>query len=277
MISLVLAAALALQETPPTEPVEAELEDVTAPAQAPGEVPVLIDAPQDEDGDPDAEAPAPPPPLPTDAATLTQQILGAWSSYADLEAELAARSERERYLTSLILPVLSRQDLDAGAHAEILAALGPVIAETEAANTQWAIDQLDPEYFVILWAERPRTASAILRWAERSTDSETAIVAALRPVAEAGLTNGAEYAVRADAAAIAQNGRQFYGTEEVCVDGLRELVDLRQRGRVDERRLAIGLAPLEEDWAARLEAGGESCEISPSPETPETASEPPTE
>jgi hypothetical protein len=254
MFSLVLALGLLAQDVPPptAQPIEGE---ATAPDQSPDPSVELAEIPAED---------LPPPPA-TDAPTLIAQLQSNWTSYAELEAELAGRRARERYLLSLMLPLMTRDDLDEGARGEILAEIGPMVTAVETENSGWAINQLDPERFVILWQDRPDAAAQILRWAGRDEAAAHRIVVALGPVAEAGLYDGPGYAVLADTDAMTQSGRQLYGTVEICNEGLRELAPLRAPGRIDERRAAIGLMPLEQDWAARLDADGEACEVSPSP------------
>ena len=182
---------------------------------------------------------------PTDAATLITMIEGRQAAYGELAAELAARKARERYLTSLVLPVISRTDLDDGARGDILQAFGPQIAAIEAANTQWAVDQLSPEAFAVLHAEEPRMAQDILRWAERDDGARGAIIAALEPVALNGDFDGAAYAAMADAHAVSEGRPQIYGTQVMCEAGQTALAPIRTAEALDERREALGLPPLD--------------------------------
>ncbi|SDM44547.1 DUF6624 domain-containing protein [Maricaulis salignorans] len=235
-----IAATLVLQTTePPAEPgdVAADANDVTA-------------------------TPAPPP---TDAATLIARFDAQYDAWSDLIAELAARKARERYLAELLLPVITRSDLDEGASSEILRETRDTIAEVEAANTQWALAQLDPEHFAAFELEHPRLAADLLRWAERDEAGRRRIVAALEPVARAGRYDARDFAPMADALAVSQNGRQVYGTLSACVDGLREPVRVRRPAELDARRAALGLSPMDEAWAALIADEGESCEAAPAP------------
>tara|TARA_R110000868_G_scaffold304854_1_gene565988 strand:- start:3579 stop:4304 length:726 start_codon:yes stop_codon:yes gene_type:complete len=235
-----IAATLALQATePPTGATEA---------------PVQIDE--------TVTTPAPPP---TDAATLIAGFDTQSTQWGDLIAELAGRKARERYLAELLLPVITRSDLDEGASGEILRETRDTIAEVETANTRWAIAQLEPERFAALEQAQPRLAADILRWAERDEAGRGRIIAALEPLALAGRYDPQAFAQMADAFAIAESRPQIYGTVSACIDGHREPAPLRAPDNLDARRIALGLAPMAEVWAALIAAEGEACEASPSP------------
>lgn len=189
-----------------------------------------------------------PPPPPTDAPTLIADIQQQWSAYGELAAELAARQARERYLSELVLPVISRPDLDDGAQGEILRELGGTMNEVERSNTSWAVSQLDPDTFGDLYARQPRLARQLLRFAERDEAAEGRVINALRPVAMAGLIDGPDYAVRADTWRVAQGRRQLYGTVEICVDGQLDLAEIGQPAALAERRAALDLPPMSAIW-----------------------------
>lgn len=209
---------------------------------------VLVqDTPTPEPETPPAETGSEAPAVPTDAPTLIADIEGRAAAYGELAAELAARKARERYLTGLVLPVISRTDLDDGARGEILQAFGPQIAAVEDANTQWAVDQLTPEDFAVLYAEEPRMAQDILRWAERAQTARPQIVAALEPVALNGDYDGLAFAQMADALAVSQEAPQSYGTALVCLSGETALAPVRAPEALAERREALGLPPLDPD------------------------------
>ncbi|WP_417493616.1 hypothetical protein [Maricaulis sp.] len=211
-----------------------------------------------------AETPAPPP---TDATTLIARFDEQYEAWGDLVAELAGRKARERYLAELLLPVITRSDLDDGASGEILRETRDTISDVEAANTQWALAQLEPERFAAFELEQPRLAADLLRWAERDEAGHARIVAALEPVAMAGRYDAQAFARMADALAMSQNERQLYGTVTACVDGRRQPARIRRPVDLAARRAALGLAPMEDAWAALIAAQGESCEApSPSPE-----------
>ena len=221
-------------------------------------------APAEAEAVSEALAPAPPP---TDAATLIARFDAQYDAWGDLIAELAARKARERYLAELLLPVITRTDLDEGASGEILRETRDTIAEVETDNTQWALAQLEPGRFAAFELDHPRLAADLLRWAERDEARRARIVAALEPVALAGRYDAQAFAQMADAVAMSQNGRQLYGTVTTCIDGQRQPARIRGRGDLDARRAALGLAPMAEAWAALIAAEGESCEApNPSPE-----------
>ena len=206
------------------------------------------------------------PALPVDAASLIVQIDGQWSAYSELAAELAARQARERFLSELLLPVIARSDLEPGAQGEILREAADTIAAVEGGNTQWAVRQLNPGDFTILFAEQPRLAQQILRFAERDTNAEGRIVAALEATALAGRIDGPAYARRADAHRVANGQRQFYGTAEICTEDGLQPAPIAQPGRLAERRAALGLLPMDAVWT---ESRDRDCQI----ELPESASE----
>ncbi|WP_417492822.1 hypothetical protein [Maricaulis sp.] len=241
-----IAATLLLQSAQP-----APAEPATP---APAEAVVVVEA----------EAPAPPP---TDAATLIASFDTQYAQWGDLIAELAGRKARERYLAELLLPVITRSDLDEGASGEILRETRDTIAEVETANTQWALAQLEPGRFAAFELDQPRLAADLLRWAERDEAGRARIVAALEPVALAGRYDAQAFAQMADAVAMSQNGRQLYGTVSTCVDGQRQPARIRRPVDLDDRRAALGLPAMEDAWAALIAAEGESCEApNPSPE-----------
>lgn len=252
MLSLALSALILAQEVADTAP----LQDTEAET--------VIETDSSDSQDAETAAAAAPPPPPTDAPTLINQINGEYAAYGEFVAELAARKARERYLAELLLPVLGRQDLDAGAHGEILAGTRETIAAVEADNTAWAIAQLDPEQFVILWHDRDREARNVLRWAERDEAATGRIIAALENVAIEGLFDGQDYAVMADNHAVSENRPQPYGTAVDCVDGEIRPWPLDDGEPVDDRRAAIGLSPFEDAWAAYIAVNGTACTV---PET----------
>ena len=206
-----------------------------------------------------------PAPAPTDAQTLIARFDAQYAQWADLIAELAGRKARERYLAELLLPVITRSDLDEGASGEILRETRDTITEVETANTQWALAQLEPQRFAAFELSQPRLAADLLRWAEREEAGRGRIIAALEPVALAGRYDPQAFAQMADAFATAQGQPQAYGTASVCTDGNREPAPVLAPDNLDARRLALGLAPMAEAWAALIAAQGETCEPSPSP------------
>ncbi|WP_417496505.1 hypothetical protein [Maricaulis sp.] len=226
-----------------------------------------LPAPTGDASVPAAETVTTPAPPPTDAATLIARFDAQYAAWADLIAELAGRKARERYLAELLLPVITRSDLDEGASGEILRETRDTIADVETANTQWALAQLAPERFAAFELEHPRLAADLLRWAGRDEAGGARIVAALEPVAMAGRYDAQAFAQMADALAMSQNDRQIYGTIAACVDGRREPARLRRPAELDDRRAALGLSAMEDAWAALIAEEGESCEaVSPSPE-----------
>jgi len=204
-----------------------------------------------------------PPPPPTDAATLIAQIEGGYTAYGELAAQLAARQARERFMAELLLPVISRSDLDDGAQGEILSATAATITELEETNTRWAVRQLDPEQIAILYAEQPRLARQVLRLAERDASAEPRIIAALEPVAFNGGIDGAAYAERTDNWLIENRGHQLYGTQSLCADGRLEPFPSDMPDTLDDRRLALGLPTMDEAWTGRA---GSACTVEPDAE-----------
>ncbi|WP_339748186.1 DUF6624 domain-containing protein [uncultured Maricaulis sp.] len=211
------------------------------------------------------EASTTPAPPPTDATTLIAQFDAQYAAWGDLIAELAARKARERYLAELLLPVITRPNLDEGASGEILRETRDTIAEVETADTHWALAQLEPERFAAFQLAQPRLANDILRWAERDEAGRGRIVAALEPVVLAGRYDPQAFAEMADTLALSQSRPQIYGTAAVCVDGQREPAPVRAPDNLDARRIALGLGPMADAWAALIAAQGEACEVSPSP------------
>lgn len=244
MVLTALALSLALQDAQPA----------TEPDAAPADEVVVEDTATDP-----AVEDAPPPP--TDAASLIAQIDGQWAAYGELAAELAERRARERFFAELILPVIARDDLDDGAQGEILRETRDTSTLIEEANTQWAVAQLDPEQFPVLYLEQSRLARQILRWAERDRAAEQRILMALEPVAFAGAIDGSVYAQRVDVYLTGQNLAQLYGTQEFCIEGALQPGPIDQAETLDERRMALGLTPLDEAWADRL---GTECDMPPS-------------
>jgi len=242
MVLTALALSLALQDAQPAD------DPVAAPADE-----VVV---EDTVSDPAVED-APPPP-PTDAASLIARIDGQWAAYGELAAELAARRARERFFAELILPVIARDDLDDGAQGEILRETRDTSTLIEEANTQWAVAQLDPEQFPVLYLEQSRLARQILRWAERDRAAEQRILTALEPVAFAGAIDGSVYAQRVDVYLTGQNLAQLYGTQAFCIEGTLQPGPIDQAETLDARRTALGLPPLDEAWADRL---GTECDM----------------
>lgn len=242
MLSLALTALLVVQDAQPPETGDGNADPQTTDA---------LEAVAED---------APPPPA-TDAESLINAINGQYAAYGDFIAELAARKAREDYLTDLLLPVLGRSDLDEGAHGEILAGTGAMISDVQTDNTAWALAQLDPEYFVILWHEQPRAARQVLRWAERDDTASGQIVAALENVALSGLYDAQDYAVMADSLAVSENRPQPYGTAVECVEGQRQAWPVEEPEMIDERRLGLGLSDFATAWESYLAANGETCDM----------------
>jgi hypothetical protein len=196
---------------------------------------------------------------PTDAATLIAEFESRYEAFGGIVTELAARKARARYLRSLLIPVISRSDLDPGARNEILNQTADTLQSVELDNTAWAVSQLDPEVFGALYSENSRLALDILRWAERDDRANVRIIAALEPLATAGTFDANTYAALVDVHAVSESRPQVYGTQEQCVDGRRELWPLVAADETEKQRAALGLLVLEEDWAARLATDGSNC------------------
>ncbi len=200
-----------------------------------------------------------PPPPPTDAATLVADIDRQWEAYGELATQLAARQAQERFLSGLILPVISRSDLDDGAQGEILRDTADTIDAVETRNTRWAERQIDPQSFLTLYTEQPRLAVQLLRLAERSDEAEASILAALEPVALAGLVDGPEFARRLDAFRVANDQPQRYGTADTCLNGNINPGPIEEQVTLDERRQALGLPLMVEAWTPERLA--QTCEM----------------
>lgn len=190
----------------------------------------------------------------TDAATLIAQIEGRLAAYGDTVSQLAARTARERYLSELLLPVMTRTDLDDGARSEILLAISDTIRDTEASNSRWAARQIEPDSFAILWSENSRLGEGLLRLAERDEDNRRRIVAALEPIAINGGFDGLTFAVMADAFAVSEDRPQPYGTATHCVEGITEIWPLADDEAIDDGRALLGLPALDPEAI-----GGETC------------------
>ncbi|MBO6728616.1 MAG: hypothetical protein JJ884_06895 [Maricaulis sp.] len=225
MFLAALALSLYLQDQAQPDAQETEIEDA------------LVSAEEDL-----------PPPPPTDAASLIAQIDEAWAAYGELAGELGARRARERFLAEQLLPVIARNDLDEGAHGDILRETADTIRDVEGANTAWAVAQLDPEYFPILYAEQTRMGQQILNWAERDETAEGTIVAALEGVAMMGLIDGPSYARRADAWRVLTGQPQLFGTAETCLNGTINPGSIEEQATLDERRLGLGLPIMADAW-----------------------------
>jgi len=205
------------------------------------------------------------PPPPTDALTLIDQFDTRYASYGDIIAQLAARKARERYLRSLLIPIITRTDLDEGARGEIMTETQDTFEATEASNTAWAVGLLDPEIFIPLYDDQPRLALEVLNWAERDNSAEFQVLAVLEPVAMAGDYDASLYAARIDAQAMLENRPQIYGSEHVCEAGIWTAYTIYDPEQLDSRREVLDLPPIAEYRISIAEEPGESCEVSPSP------------
>jgi hypothetical protein len=240
MLFLIAAASLALQDAP-----------------EPG---VSDTAPQDVvDSTEQLEGAAPPPPPPTDAPTLIAQFDTDYAAHGDIVAQMAGRKARERYLRSLLIPIISRTDLDDGARSAIMTETRDTFEAVEASNTAWAVARLDPEVFGPLYEAQPRLAMEVLSWAERDETAELRILAVLEPVAIAGDYDASQYASRIDAQAMAENRAQVYGTAFQCSDGAEAQWPVDAPETLEERRAVLDLVTMEEYLADRLADGGDIC------------------
>lgn len=219
MLSFALATLLALQDAPPANTPDADA--VTADETVTSE--------------------------PSDAASLIARTESRWEAWSDIVAETAARGARESFAADLVYPVIARGDLDEGARAPIMQAGQTRIDTVLAENTRWAAQQLAPERFVELFALQPRTARNLLRMAERDPANLGRIVAALEPVALAGLYDGADFAVMADTLAQREERPQPYGTQTHCEDGTTVLYPVAAPDMLDARRETLGLPPFDPD------------------------------
>lgn len=200
------------------------------------------------------------PAAPTDAATLIAQFERDWTAWNGLIGEIAARKAQERYFAELLLPAISRQDLDDGARGELLSATHSAMRQLEDRNTRWAGEQIEPETFADFHAAQPRAAADLIRMAERGEAAQGRIVAALEPVALAGDYDGARFADMADSLAMAENRPQPYGTALSCVDGAWEAWPVAEQETIDERRARLGLGDWASAHAAALAGAGDSCD-----------------
>jgi hypothetical protein len=249
MLFLIAAASLALQDAPvpdlpdaaPQEIAQDELEQDTV--QLEGAAPIL-----------------PPAPI-TDAPTLIAQFDTAYAAHGDIIAQMAGRKARERYLRSLLIPIISRSDLDAGARSAIMTETRDTFDAVAAGNTAWAVGRLDPDIFTPLYEAQPRLALEILGWAERDETAALRVLAILGPVALAGDYDASIYASRIDAQAVAENRAQIYGTEFQCADGEQVQWPVDAPERLEERRAALDLVTMEEFAAQRLADGVDTCAV----------------
>jgi hypothetical protein len=197
--------------------------------------------------------------IPTDAATLIAQIETRYEAFGDIVTELAARKARSRYLRSLLIPIISRADLDAGARNDILSGTADALQAIELDNTAWAVRLLDPAGFDAIYNENSRMALDVLRWAERDDGARDQIITALEPLAMAGTYDPETFAIMVDVHAVSENRPQIYGTQDQCVDGRRELWPLLAPDETANLRAQLGLPVLEEAWAERSTNAESNC------------------
>lgn len=245
MSVLALLALIALQDTPAAQTPAA---GTAAPVQ--DEAPAAAQA--------DEETDAAPPAQPADAATLIAQFENRWDDWSELVGQIAGRKAREGFAADLIYPVVARSDLEPGARSTFMGSAQTRLGRLERQNSQWAAGQLDPVRFAEFHALQPRAARDLLRMARREETALGSVVAAIEPLALAGEYDGAEFAEMADRLAVSESRGQPYGTQTHCVDGQVALQPLAEPDALDERRAAIGLAPLD-----REAAEGAACEAAP--------------
>jgi len=204
-------------------------------------------------------------PIPTDAPTLIAHFDAIYQSRNEIIAEHAARKARERYLRTLLLPVLSRTDLDDGARGDILRETRDTFDVVETSNADWALGILQNEDYFALNADHPGMASEILEWAERHNDSEGVVLTALEPLAVSGLYDASRFAERVDLLSVAQNRPQIYGSQQICEAGIWTEYPVMEPDQLDSRREALDLPSIAEFRDEQGTSIGENCEISPSP------------
>ena len=242
MLFLIAAASLALQDTPARD----------VPDAAPQET-------VQDNGQLEGAAPALPPTPITDAPTLIAQFDTDYAAHGDIVAQMAGRKARERYLRALLIPIISRTDLDEGARSAIMTETRDTFEAVEASNTAWAVARLDPNVFGPLYEAQPRLALEVLSWAERDETAALRILAVLEPVALAGDYDASLYASRIDAQAVAENRAQTYGTAFQCTDGVEAQWPVDAPELLAERRAALDLVTMEEFLATRLIDGDDAC------------------
>lgn len=242
MLFLIAAASLTLQDAPaPVEP-DATMQDTTQTA------------------DPlEGAAPDLPTHPPTDAPTLITQFDTDYAAHGDIVAQMAGRKARERYLRALLIPIISRTDLDDGARSAIMTQTRDTFEAVAASNTAWAVGRLDQDVFAPLYEAQPRLALEILNWAERDDTAQLRVLAVLEPVALAGDYDASIYASRIDAQAVAENRAQIYGTAFQCTDGEQVQWPVDAPELLAERRAALDLVSMEEFEAARLANEDDAC------------------
>ena len=220
------------------------------------------DAPADEAGQTTAaDTPETDAPPPTDADSLIASFDDRYAQWGDLVAEMAARRARDRYLRDLLIPIISREDLDGDVRSQIITETADTFEQVDSGNTQWALSVLDTHDFAALNADMPELALGIVALIQHGDlDAQQRLLGVIEPLALEGEFDGQRYALLYDRVAEAEERPQRYGTQDMCVDGERTIYTLEDtREAANEARAELGLDSLDVYWERMFELYGPEC------------------
>jgi DNA-directed RNA polymerase subunit RPC12/RpoP len=158
--------------------------------------------------------------------------------------------------------LLRRRDADQAARADLIAK-GPAVVRQSIAvdedNTLWLKRVVEDDGWPtasLVGVEGAHAAWLLAQHADRDLPFQRHCLALLIQAAEEGEASKIDAARLTDRVRLADGESQVFGTQLNARDGWYEAPRLADPQRVDERRAAVGLAPLSEQIAQAIELHG---------------------
>ena len=195
----------------------------------------------------------------TDSYDVPDEIVEIYSLFAPIAQEMGARRGRDQLIRWLLVDTMAHE-VDADSRELFLEGVNPVIEEIDNSNTRYVVEVFDEYGFLRIFSDIPSLAElgiAIIHHGN-NVNARREFLAIIEPLALQGEFDGQRYALFYDRLAEIEERPQRYGTQDMCVDGVRVPYTLEEpAGDIDLRRSYVGLGSIDEYFdLIRSEYGG---------------------
>ena len=201
-------------------------------------------------------------PNPIEAAKAPDPVLASGqpasaTAFSDFKAEIedqlprveaiARLGARDQLVRQMINQWKKRPDMSAEQRDAFISASAQYMLETDQANT----GELKRLMTDISWRDLSNAGGDVFIKAffvvQHSPDHafQAEVLNELEPLVAEGLIDAQQYTYLFDRVQLRNGEQQLYGTQMECVDGQYDVTNLQSPDTVDERRIAVGLQPLE--------------------------------
>lgn len=184
----------------------------------------------------------------SEPARIQSEYIAKMEAQLPLIEAMAKLGARDQWVRQSLSRSHDISQLSPEEEAALNAARASYMAEIDEANTRELKALLED----ITWRDLANAGGDLYLKAffvvQHSPDHEfqARVLDDLKPLLSEGLIDSQQYAYLFDRVKLHRDELQLYGTQLICVDGEYDVTDLQTPESVDQRRLEMGLQPLDE-------------------------------